>query len=48
MRILLVEDDPMIGVAVSIALKDAAYAVDWVSNCVSGQAIFPWFSSQCV
>lgn len=30
MRILLVEDDPMIGEAVSVALKDAAYAVDWV------------------
>jgi two-component system OmpR family response regulator len=32
MRILLVEDDPMIGEAVSIALKDAAYAVDWVED----------------
>jgi len=32
MRILLVEDDPMIGNAVSIALKDAAYAVDWVQD----------------
>ncbi len=32
MRILLVEDDPMIGEAVSIALKDAAYAVDWVRD----------------
>lgn len=32
MRILLVEDDPMIGEAVAIALKDAAYAVDWVRN----------------
>jgi two-component system OmpR family response regulator len=32
MRILLVEDDPMIGEAVSIALKDAAYAVDWVQD----------------
>ncbi|GAO35436.1 XRE family transcriptional regulator [Sulfuricella sp. T08] len=30
MRILLVEDDPMIGEAVSVSLKDAAYAVDWV------------------
>lgn len=29
MRILLVEDDPMIGEAVSQALRDAAYAVDW-------------------
>ena len=32
MRILLVEDDPMIGDAVSTALKDAAYAVDWVND----------------
>lgn len=32
MRILLVEDDPMIGEAVQDALKDAAYAVDWVQN----------------
>lgn len=31
-RILLVEDDLMIGEAVSIALKDAAYAVDWVKD----------------
>lgn len=32
MRILLVEDDAMIGEAVSVALKDAAYAVDWVRD----------------
>lgn len=32
MRILLVEDDHMIGAAVSEALNDAAYAVDWVKN----------------
>ena len=32
MRILLVEDDPMIGEAVLVALKDAAYAVDWVRD----------------
>ena len=30
MRVLLVEDDRMIGAAVEQALKDAAYAVDWV------------------
>jgi len=30
MRVLLVEDDKMIGAAVLEALKDAAYAVDWV------------------
>lgn len=32
MRVLLVEDDRMIGEAVSEALKDAAYAVDWVRD----------------
>ena len=32
MRILLVEDDPMIGEAICVALKDAAYAVDWVKD----------------
>jgi len=32
MRILLVEDDHMIGEAVSMALRDAAYAADWVRN----------------
>jgi two-component system OmpR family response regulator len=30
MRVLLVEDDAMIGGAMEAALKDAAYAVDWV------------------
>lgn len=32
MRILLVEDDHMVGAAVVQALKDAAYAVDWVTD----------------
>jgi two-component system OmpR family response regulator len=32
MRVLLVEDDAMIGNAVLAALKDASYAVDWVRN----------------
>lgn len=35
MRVLLVEDDKMIGEALSYALKDAAYAVDWVRDGVS-------------
>src|SRR6202166_2538999 len=35
MRVLLIEDDRMIGAAVQEALKDAAYAVDWVTD---GQA----------
>jgi two-component system OmpR family response regulator len=37
MRILLVEDDHMIGEAVSVALKDAAYAVDWVKDGESAE-----------
>jgi two-component system OmpR family response regulator len=32
MRVLLVEDDPMIGEAIRGGLKDASYAVDWVKN----------------
>ena len=32
MRVLLVEDDPMIGQAIQEALKDAAYAADWVKD----------------
>src|SRR5690242_20596153 len=32
MRILLIEDDRMIGAAMQQALKDAAYAVDWVTD----------------
>lgn len=35
MRVLLVEDDSMIGEAIQGALKDASYATDWVKN---GQA----------
>src|SRR3984893_13216219 len=32
MRVLLIEDDRMVGAAVAQALKDAAYAVDWVTD----------------
>ena len=32
MRVLLVEDDRMIGAAVVEAVRDAAYAVDWVRD----------------
>ncbi|MBW5435319.1 response regulator transcription factor [Bradyrhizobium canariense] len=32
MRVLLIEDDRMIGTAIEQALKDAAYAVDWVTD----------------
>ncbi len=35
MRILLVEDDTMIADAVTVALRDAAYAVDWVQDGMS-------------
>ena len=38
MRILLVEDDPMIGEAICVALKDAAYGVDWVRDGASADA----------
>lgn len=43
MRVLLVEDDPMIGAAVQGALKDASYAADWVKN---GQAAIDTLRSQ--
>lgn len=39
MRILLVEDDNMIGAAVSVALKDAAYAVDWVKDGITAVGV---------
>lgn len=32
MRVLLVEDDPMIGQAIQDSLKDAHYVVDWVQD----------------
>jgi two-component system, OmpR family, response regulator len=32
MRVLLIEDDRMVGAAVEQALRDAAYAVDWVRD----------------
>jgi CheY-like chemotaxis protein len=32
MRVLLIEDDPMIGEAIQEELKDASYATDWVKN----------------
>jgi two-component system OmpR family response regulator len=39
MRILLVDDDPMIGAAISVALKDAAYAVDWLTDGSAADAV---------
>lgn len=43
MRVLLVEDDPMIGEAIEGALRDAAYAVDWAKN---GQTALKTLSCQ--
>ncbi|HMO44713.1 MAG TPA: response regulator [Rubrivivax sp.] len=43
MRVLLVEDDAMIGEAVRGALGDAAYAVDWVRD---GQAALASLAAQ--
>ena len=43
MRVLLVEDDLMIGEAIHGALKDASYAVDWVKN---GQTALSSFVGQ--
>lgn len=37
MRVLLVEDDGMIGEAVQAALRDASYAVDWVNDGLQAQ-----------
>ena len=34
MRILLVEDDPMVGDGLQSALKQGGYSVDWVKNGV--------------
>lgn len=48
MRILLVEDDPMIGEAVSIALKDAAYAVDWVKDGAAASSVLGHGEHQAV
>ncbi len=43
MRVLLVEDDPMIGTAMQAALKDASYAADWV---VDGQTALDTLACQ--
>ena len=48
MRILLVEDDPMIGEAVCVALKDAAYAVDWVKDGVTASSALEHGEHQAV
>ena len=43
MRVLLAEDDPMIGEAIEGALKDASYATDWVKH---GQTALTALESQ--
>lgn len=48
MRILLVEDDPMIGEAVAVALRDAAYAVDWVKDGAAASAVLKTPEHQAV
>ncbi len=48
MRILLVEDDQMIGAAVSVALKDAAYAVDWVRDGATANNVLEHGQHQAV
>lgn len=40
MRVLLIEDDRMIGAALKQALRDTAYAVDWVMDGENGVAAF--------
>ena len=48
MRILLVEDDLMIGEAVSVALRDAAYAVDWVKDGATADRVLENVEYQAV
>lgn len=48
MRVLLVEDDPMIGEAITTALKDAAYAVDWVRDGETASQILETAEQQAV
>jgi two-component system, OmpR family, response regulator len=48
MRILLIEDDQMIGEAVSVALKDAAYAVDWVKDGMTASSTLEHGEHQAV
>ncbi len=48
MRVLLVEDDSMIGEAISLALRDAAYAVDWVKDGATASATLAHGEHQAV
>ena len=38
MRILLIEDDVMIGTDLSKSIKESGFAVDWVQDGITGQA----------
>jgi two-component system, OmpR family, response regulator len=48
MRILLVEDDGMIGEAVCVALRKAAYAVDWVTDGTTASHVLDGGDHQAV
>lgn len=48
MRLLLVEDDRMIGEALCVALKDAAYAVDWVRDGATASSALAHAEHQAV
>jgi two-component system OmpR family response regulator len=48
MRVLLVEDDPMIADAVATALRDAAYAVDWVTDGAAAEGVLAHGMHQAV
>lgn len=48
MRILLVEDDRMIDETVSVALKDAACAVDWVMDGAAASVVLEQGEHQAV
>ncbi|MCE1273011.1 MAG: response regulator transcription factor [Chlorobiales bacterium] len=48
MRVLLVEDDPMIGDAVCLALKDASYAVDWVRDGEEAESAIQYEEHQAI
>ena len=48
MRILLIEDDRMIAAAIIVALKDAAYAVDWVEDGAAASRVLEIGEHQAV
>lgn len=40
MRILLIEDDEMIGPSLAEAVREAGFSVDWIRDGISGQSAF--------